>query len=60
MRIGIIGYPGAGKTTLANALAGQIGVPPHLEATGRLITIDASGSRAEVLANALDVLGIRI
>lgn len=150
MRVAIIGYSGAGKTTLANALAGQFGVPPalslneartcleqgtalvldgiprtldellrldanapgdariehvlwlrapheirvrriteritgriiagggpaesrpqalhaadlqqvrkYLESSGRLITIDASGSRSDVLARALDALGVR-
>lgn len=144
MRIAIIGYPGAGKTTLASALAGVVGVRPTrslddlagadraaqlildglpetledlaridelvpdgldqvlfldtaaevrlrrvsrmvvagtdaatararmlrppalravravLEASGRLTTIDANGSRTEVMAGALEVLGIDV
>lgn len=147
MRVAIIGFSGAGKTTLADALAGQLGVRPtesldealclvaepgpvvldsipatleelaridaasppdariehvlflrapyetraeriarwivasndptavrrrmlhpielqkvhgHLESSGRLVTIDASRSRSEVLADALASVGIRI
>jgi adenylate kinase family enzyme len=70
MRFAILGDSGAGKTTLANALAAHLGVQSvashvlHLrtteETTGRLVTIDAGGSRTEVLTQALLALGIGI